>query len=71
MKLVQLRIKDRPEAALREALAAGPRCAGGTARCWWSTTTGASPIDLGCDWVHLGQEDLDTADRPRDPPRRA
>ncbi|HKL55288.1 MAG TPA: thiamine phosphate synthase, partial [Roseovarius sp.] len=21
-------------------------------------------IDLGCDWVHLGQEDLDTADIP-------
>lgn len=62
VRLVQLRIKDRPADATRALLAAG------LARC---RAVGAvlvvndhwqAAIDLGCDWLHLGQEDLDGAD---------
>lgn len=62
VKLVQLRVKDRPEAELREIVRRAK------ALC---ETHGAQlivndhwriAIDEGCDYVHLGQEDLDTAD---------
>lgn len=64
VKLVQLRIKDRPEAELREAVTralALCRAAGAVlvVNDHWRIA-----IDAGCDWVHLGQEDLDTADVP-------
>lgn len=64
VKLVQLRIKDRPEAELREAVTRALslcRAAGAVlvVNDHWRIT-----IDAGCDWVHLGQEDLDTADVP-------
>lgn len=62
VKLVQLRIKDRPEAALRAEIArARTLCA--AAGCTlvvndhWRLA-----IEEGCDFVHLGQEDLDGAD---------
>lgn len=62
VKLVQLRIKDIPEAKVRAEIdAALALCrAHGTTLVindYWQMA-----IDLGCDWVHLGQEDLDTAD---------
>ncbi|SFO91674.1 thiamine phosphate synthase [Tranquillimonas alkanivorans] len=62
VKLVQLRIKDMPEDELRPAIARAQ------ALC---LTHGATlvindywriAIDERCDWVHLGQEDLDDAD---------
>ena len=64
VKLVQLRIKDRPEAHVREAVTralALCRAAGAVlvVNDHWRIA-----IDAGCDWVHLGQEDLDTADVP-------
>ncbi len=64
VRLVQLRIKDRPEAELRDMIARGRdlcRAAGATlvVNDHWRLA-----MDLGCDWVHLGQEDLDTADLP-------
>ena len=40
VRLVQLRVKDRPAAFIH------------------------SEMELGCDYVHLGQEDLDTVDLP-------
>jgi len=62
VRLVQLRIKDMPEAALREEIRrARALCA--TAGCqlivndYWQIA-----IDEGCDFVHLGQEDLADAD---------
>ncbi|CAM5769277.1 thiamine phosphate synthase [Bosea minatitlanensis] len=62
MKLVQLRVKDRPEAEIaREIARARKLCA--EAGCvlvvndYWKLA-----IAEGCDWLHLGQEDLDTAD---------
>lgn len=62
VKLVQLRIKDRPEDELRALLAEGRdlcRAAGATlvVNDHWRLA-----LDLGCDWLHLGQEDLDQAD---------
>jgi thiamine-phosphate pyrophosphorylase len=54
-KLVQLRIKNQPQVALRAQLTEGRDLC---------RAHGALlvAIDLGCDWVHLGQEDLDEAD---------
>ncbi len=62
VKLVQLRIKDVAEDALRDQISrARDLCAAHSAMLvvndYWQVA-----IDLGCDWVHLGQEDLDTAD---------
>jgi thiamine-phosphate pyrophosphorylase len=62
IKLVQLRIKDRPEEAIRSQIAAARDLCRehGTilvVNDYWQIA-----LDLGCDWVHLGQEDLDDAD---------
>lgn len=62
VKLVQMRIKDCDEATLRDMLVRSRdlcRSAGATlvVNDHW-----ALAIELGCDWVHLGQEDLDAAD---------
>lgn len=64
VKLVQLRIKDMPEPNLRHAVTEA------RALCQKHDTTlilndyWQIAIDAGCDWVHLGQEDLDDADIP-------
>lgn len=62
LELVQLRVKDRSEAELRREIAtARDLCA--AAGCQlivndhWRLA-----LDLGCDYIHLGQEDLDGAD---------
>ena len=62
IRLVQLRIKNRPEAELRaEIRAAQAVCAAHDCRLvvndYWRLA-----IEEGCDYVHLGQEDLDGAD---------
>ena len=62
IRLVQLRIKDRAEAGLRaEIRAAKAVCAAHGCRLivndYWRLA-----IEEGCDFVHLGQEDLDGAD---------
>lgn len=62
IKLVQLRIKDRPEDVIRSQIAAARYLCRehGTilvVNDYWQIA-----LDLGCDWVHLGQEDLDDAD---------
>lgn len=67
IKLVQLRMKDRhgniPDEATRKAeiirardLCKGPKCQL-VVNDFWQIA-----IDEGCDYVHLGQEDLDDAD---------
>ena len=63
-RLVQLRVKDAPEDALREEIARARdlcRVHGATlvVNDHWRLA-----IELGCEWVHLGQEDLDGADLP-------
>lgn len=62
VKLVQLRVKDRPETEVaREIARAKALCA--AADCvlvvndYWKLA-----IAEGCEWLHLGQEDLDDAD---------
>ena len=62
VKLVQLRVKDRPETEVaREIARAKTLCA--AADCvlvvndYWKIA-----IAEGCDFIHLGQEDLDEAD---------
>ncbi|SIP96647.1 thiamine phosphate synthase [Bosea sp. TND4EK4] len=62
MKLVQLRVKERPEREVAAEIARAKKlCA--AAGCvlvvndYWRLA-----IAEGCDWLHLGQEDLDTAD---------
>ncbi len=62
VKLVQLRVKDQPDAVVREKIAlARDLCRAQGAvlvvNDYWQMA-----IDLGCDWIHLGQEDLDDAD---------
>lgn len=62
VKLVQLRLKDRPEADLRVQIARARKiCAAYGAQLvvndYWQIA-----LDLGCDFVHLGQEDMDRAD---------
>ncbi|HVJ32846.1 MAG TPA: thiamine phosphate synthase [Terriglobia bacterium] len=64
IKLVQLRIKDMEAAALRaEIRAAREICRRHECRLvlndYWRLA-----IEEGCDWVHLGQEDLAQADLP-------
>ena len=61
-KLIQLRIKDQPEAEIRRQLGeAKVVCATHGAQLivndYWQAA-----IDEGCDYVHLGQEDLVDAD---------
>ncbi|MBB3610399.1 thiamine phosphate synthase [Rhizobium sp. BK602] len=62
VKLVQLRIKDRPEAEIRaEIRAAKAVCAAHDCQLivndYWQIA-----IEEGCDFIHLGQEDLAVAD---------
>ncbi|CUH49884.1 thiamine phosphate synthase [Ruegeria atlantica] len=62
VKLVQLRIKDQPDTVVREQIAVSRdlcRAHGAVlvVNDYWRVA-----IDAGCDWIHLGQEDLDDAD---------
>jgi thiamine-phosphate pyrophosphorylase len=62
VRLVQLRIKDKPDATLRaEIIKAKALCERHGAKLvvndHWRQA-----IDAGCDFIHLGQADLDTAD---------
>lgn len=62
IKLVQLRVKDRSEGEVRAEIRRGKAlcdAAGCTlvVNDYWRIA-----IDEGCNWVHLGQEDLDDAD---------
>lgn len=64
VRLVQLRVKDRPvEEVRKEVSEARTLCERAGAQLivndYWQLA-----IDAGCDFVHLGQSDLDTADIP-------
>jgi len=64
VKLVQLRIKDMAEPDLRAALARGQTMCRAHGAVMVVNDHWRLAIDEGCDWVHLGQEDLDIADLP-------
>ncbi|SFE02581.1 thiamine phosphate synthase [Roseivivax sediminis] len=62
VKFVQLRVKDRPEADLRPIIAKAQALARSHGAALVVNDHWQIAIDESCDWVHLGQEDLDTAD---------
>lgn len=64
VRLVQLRIKDQPGDEIRRQIArARDICAAHGAQLVVNDHWQAA-LDLGCDAVHLGQEDMDSADFP-------
>ena len=62
VKLVQLRIKDQPDARVRAQISEARDLAQRYDAVLVVNDYWQAAIDLGCDWVHLGQEDLDEAD---------
>ena len=62
VKLVQLRIKDQPEKVVREQIAVSRDLCRAHGAVLVVNDYWQQAIDLGCDWIHLGQEDLDDAD---------
>ena len=64
VKLVQLRIKDLPDEALEPAVARAQAMCRAQGTVLVINDHWRAAIDAGCDWVHLGQEDLDHADLP-------
>ena len=63
IKLVQLRIKDRPLAETRAEIIRGRDLCSQYGATLVVNDHWRIAIEEGCDWVHLGQEDLDEADR--------
>ncbi|GGE52524.1 thiamine phosphate synthase [Actibacterium pelagium] len=64
VKLAQLRVKDQPLNVVRAELRAAKGLCGEHGATLVLNDYWQLAIDEGCDWVHLGQEDLDTADIP-------
>ncbi|MFC0342232.1 thiamine phosphate synthase [Paracoccus niistensis] len=64
VRMVQLRIKDTPEDALRTEITRARDLAQDAGAILVVNDHWRLAIELGCDWLHLGQEDLDEADLP-------
>ncbi len=62
VKLVQLRIKDQPDEVVREQISASRDLCHAYGTVLVVNDYWQAAIDAGCDWIHLGQEDLDDAD---------
>ncbi|MBU3260963.1 thiamine phosphate synthase [Roseovarius sp. PS-C2] len=62
VKLVQLRIKDQPGQIVADQVAQARDLCRKHATALIVNDYWQVAIDAGCDWVHLGQEDLDEAD---------
>ncbi|NDW52432.1 thiamine phosphate synthase [Aliiroseovarius sp. PrR006] len=62
VKLVQLRMKDQPDAVVREQIAISRDLCRAHGAVLVVNDYWQAAIELGCDWIHLGQEDLDEAD---------
>ncbi|MBY6121592.1 thiamine phosphate synthase [Mameliella alba] len=62
VRLVQLRIKDQPRDAVRAQIAVSRELCRKHGAVLVVNDHWQEAIALGCDWVHLGQEDLDSAD---------
>ncbi len=62
VKLVQLRIKDQPDDAVRHEIDQSQVLCRKHGAVLVVNDYWQAAIDAGCDWVHLGQEDLDDAD---------
>jgi thiamine-phosphate pyrophosphorylase len=64
VKLVQLRIKDRPDGEIREQVVTAKSMCARAGACLIVNDYWQIALDEGCDFVHLGQSDLDDADVP-------
>ena len=64
IRLVQLRVKERPSHAIRGEIARAKRLCDTAGAILVVNDFWREAIELGCAWVHLGQEDLDEADVP-------
>ncbi len=62
VKLVQLRIKERPADEIRRQIVRSKELCARHGAVLVVNDYWQAAIDAGCDFVHLGQEDLDTAD---------
>ncbi len=62
VKLVQLRIKERPAHEIRRQIVRSKELCERHGAVLIVNDYWQAAIDAGCDFVHLGQEDLDTAD---------
>jgi thiamine-phosphate pyrophosphorylase len=63
-KLGQLRMKDASEAELRDHIRRAKTLCAAQGCTLVINDHWRIAIDEGCDWLHLGQEDLDTTDMP-------
>ena len=64
VRLAQIRIKARPEEEVGREIAEAKRLSDRHGAVLVVNDHWQAAIDAGCDFVHLGQEDLDTADVP-------
>ncbi|WP_170480898.1 thiamine phosphate synthase [Ruegeria arenilitoris] len=62
IKLVQLRIKNQPKSKVCEEIAISRELCQSQGAVLVINDYWQEAIDAGCDWVHLGQQDLDGAD---------
>jgi len=62
VRLVQLRIKDQPDQTLRAEISTALACCRQHGAALVINDHWQLAIELDADWLHLGQEDLDTAD---------
>lgn len=62
VKLVQLRIKDTPDDLVRDAVIRAQALCQAHGAVLVVNDHWKIAIEAGCDWLHLGQEDLDEAD---------
>ncbi len=64
VKLTQLRMKDKSESELRLVIIEARDLCRAYGAVLVVNDHWRLAIDLGCEWIHLGQEDLDSADIP-------
>jgi thiamine-phosphate pyrophosphorylase len=64
VRLVQLRVKDQPESVIHREISTAKRLCGAAGAQLVVNDYWQAAIELGCDYIHLGQEDLDGADLP-------
>ena len=64
VRLVQLRIKDKPAPSVHREIARAKRLCDAAGAQLVVNDFWREAIALGCDYVHLGQEDVETADLP-------
>ena len=62
LKLVQLRVKDRPDAFIHREIERAQRLCDAAGAQLVVNDFWRAAIACGCDYIHLGQEDLETAD---------